>query len=81
MKIPIPFVQLVQERANGICSAITAYVAVGATILLYADNGHVDAVEIRQAIEFGVLVHDSTKLVRVQYGQCIEHTVGYRAKV
>ena len=81
MKIPIPLVQLVQERTNGICSAITAYVAVGATILLYADNGHVDAVEIRQAIEFGVLVHDSTKLVRVQYGQRIEHTVGNRAKV
>jgi len=81
MKIPIPFVELVQKRANGICSPITADVAVRASILLYADNGHVDAVEIRQAIQFGVLVHDATKLVRVQYRQCVEYTVGNRAKV
>jgi hypothetical protein len=48
---------------------------------LYADNGHLDSVEIRQTIQFGVLVHDSTKLVRVQYRQCVEYTVGNRAKV
>jgi hypothetical protein len=81
MKIPITFVKLIQVGTYGICSAITAYVAVGATIFLYADNGHVDAIKIWQAIEFGVLVHDSTKLVRVQYGQCVEYTVGNRAKV
>ena len=81
VKIPISFVELVQERSNSIRSAVTAYIAVRATVLLNADDGHSDSVEIWQAVEFSVLMHDPAKLVRVQYWQCFESTVGNWAKL